>query len=91
MPPQLAAASFSLSRDTILRCVALRSLKQLGGGFCEVKRLYVVPKSRRLGPVQTALDMAKKQKYAHVRLDTLASMTSARKLYEDSGFKECEK
>jgi ribosomal protein S18 acetylase RimI-like enzyme len=63
-------------------------------GVCEMKRLYVTPShrkqgiGRRLGRV--ILEVAQQLGYDVMRLDTLASMTAARSLYHDLGFKERE-
>ena len=75
--------------DDIAGCVALRPL---GENDAELKRLYVRPafRGRALGKALTthALGFARSRGYAHVRLDTLPSMTEARKLYEQLGFVE---
>ena len=70
-------------------CVAV---KDLGGGICELKRLFLRPGFRGKGLgrkcaeriVQTARDMG----YAAVRLDTLPSMDAAIALYRSMGFAE---
>ena len=70
-------------------CVAVRDL---GGGICELKRLFLRPGFRGKGLgrkcaeriVQTARDMG----YAAVRLDTLPSMDAAIALYRSMGFTE---
>ena len=75
--------------DRTAGCVALRDL---GGGICEMKRLFLRPDYRRDGLgrrcaeqiVQTAREMG----YAAVRLDTLPSMHAAIHLYRSMGFTE---
>lgn len=72
-------------------CVALRrNTKE----WCEMKRLYIVPEARglRLGDklVVGILDKAKQLGYRGIRLDTLASMTTAQRLYSRHGFSETE-
>jgi GNAT superfamily N-acetyltransferase len=62
---------------------------------CEIKRLYLTPSSRGLGIgkvlVEAVIQEARRLGYEEVKLDTLRSMTSARKLYEGAGFVEVEK
>ncbi|KAF1828284.1 acyl-CoA N-acyltransferase [Decorospora gaudefroyi] len=59
---------------------------------CELKRLYLTPESRGLGVSKLLMDVAvshaKKLGYKEMLLDTLSSMTTARRLYERYGFEE---
>ncbi|KAF7193483.1 Acetyltransferase [Pseudocercospora fuligena] len=89
-PPEGALFLAHNSEDEVVGCVGLRPLPSAGKGFCEMKRLYVDPKGRGMGIgkalAETAIDEAKRLGYEHVVLDTLANMTSARKLYRWLGF-----
>jgi ribosomal protein S18 acetylase RimI-like enzyme len=72
-------------------CVALRDL---GGGTCEMKRLYVRPAYRRTGIGRTLAEAvvhtARERGYERIRLDTLPSMGPARGVYALLGFREID-
>ena len=71
-------------------CVAVRPLEP--PLIAELKRLYVRPTGRGSGTglafTEAALGIARAIGYARIRLDTLPSMTAARRLYARLGFRE---
>src|SRR5437016_1257229 len=77
----------ALSDDEVCGCVALGKLTTTIG---EMRTLYVRPAYRGAGVgrklAEAALDEARNFGYSTVRLDTLAFMDSALKLYRSLGF-----
>ena len=77
--------------DGYAGCVALRPLQQ---NICEMKRLFVVPayQGRGIGKMlaRAVIAEARQQGYQKMRLDTIASMQAAQKLYVSLGFKTIE-
>jgi putative acetyltransferase len=73
--------------EALAGCAGIR---KLNGETAELKRMYVRPEYRglKLGKelLTRALQTAKDLGYHSIRLDTLSSMTKARKLYESFGF-----
>ncbi len=76
-------------QDDIAGCIALRKLEP---GICELKRMYVREGYRGKGIgkmlVEEVIRRAKKIGYKKMRLDTLRSMKTAIRIYEELGFKE---
>jgi putative acetyltransferase len=94
LPGKYAAAHggvllLALSGTQPAGCIALRVLE---AGVCEMKRLWVRDAFRgaRLGELlaRTILRRAADLGYAVIRLDTLAHMTHAQRLYAQLGFRE---
>lgn len=69
-------------------------LRKLEKGVCEMKRLFVYPKFQKCGIgamlCKRIIGEAKLLGYRSMKLDTVAKLKSAIKLYEKLGFKETE-
>lgn len=91
VPP---AGLFLLARaeGTAVGCGAL---KASGGGIGEIKRMWVAPEARGLGIAQQLLDALERHavgmRLHTLRLDTHRSLTEARSLYVNSGYREIER
>jgi GNAT superfamily N-acetyltransferase len=70
-------------------CIALRKIDKY---TCEMKRLFVLPKYRGLNIGRALTEIliteAKRVGYKFMRLDTVYTMLSARRIYDEFGFKE---
>lgn len=72
------------------RVVGCAGVRKQGPDIAELKRMYVQPGFRgyKLGKLllERSLSVARELGYQKIRLDTLAGMTGARRLYESFGF-----
>ncbi len=85
----------ALVDGAIAGCCALRPIDDCDyPNAAEMKRLYVRKAFRGFGLgrqlADAILDAARRQGYAHVLLDTLDDMESARALYNDLGFESID-
>jgi putative acetyltransferase len=79
---------FAYYNSEIAGCIALQNLEN---DVCEMKRLFVLPAYRKYGIgkclVMELLKYAAALGYKTMKLDTLAKLVPAIKLYEQLGFK----
>jgi putative acetyltransferase len=87
--PPLGSILLARCAEEATGCVAMRKLAL---AICEMKRLYVCPRFRGQGIGRVLSEKviadARRIGYTAMRLDTLASMTTARALYRSMGFRE---
>ena len=74
--------------------VGIAALRDLGGGACELKRMYIKPSHRGIGLgrslCEAAICVAQRLGYQAMRLDTMQRMTAATRLYESLGFRRIQ-
>jgi putative acetyltransferase len=85
--PPSGCLLLAMSGDEAAGCVGLRDL---GGGTCEMKRLYVAPQHRGRGVgrmlVEEVIRRAERTGYRRMVLDTMPEMAGAVALYRECGF-----
>jgi len=102
--PELDFMSRAYEAQQRVYLVAERDGKLLGGGgigefesgdetrICELQKMYLLPEGRALGVGRQLMDklliQAKRLRYQQCYLETLSSMTGARKLYLRTGFRQ---
>ena len=89
--PPLGRILLAKRKVEYVGCVALRPLENQ---ICEMKRLFVVPEHRGhdIGRILacTVIDEARDMGYLKMRLDTIESMKTARRLYLSLKFRKIE-
>ena len=74
--------------------LACGAFKDIGGGVCEMKRVFVSDRGRGTGIgkklVSTLIDAARSEGYQIMKLDTGALLAEAISLYQVLGFRDCE-
>lgn len=93
LPGKYAAPTGALTlADMDGKVAACGAVRDLGGGVCELKRIYVRPEFRGLGigleMSEWLIDYAASAGYEICRLDTLRRLEKAVRMYEKLGFKE---
>jgi GNAT superfamily N-acetyltransferase len=84
--------AFLVGFDESGDAVACGGIKDLGGGACEIKRMYVAPGARRGGRGRELLaaleDAARGRGYRVARLDTGPRQPGAERMYREAGYAE---
>ncbi|KAF3032401.1 hypothetical protein E8E11_000808 [Didymella keratinophila] len=90
-PAENLSTENTAAKETSIGCMGLRAFNP---AQAELKRLYLLPSARGSGVSKVLMDVAiaraRDLGYREVLLDTLGSMTAARRLYEKYGFREIE-
>jgi putative acetyltransferase len=90
--PPSGCLLLAMDGDIPAGCVAMRDL---GGGTCEMKRLFVTPKYRGRGLgmslVEEVIRQAWQVSHRQIVLDTMPDMGGANALYKEDEFVECDK
>ncbi len=85
---------FLVGFDESGAAVCAGGVKDLGGGACEIKRMYVVPEARNDGRGRELLealeDAARKLGYEQVRLDTGPRQPYSQRMYRKAGYEPIE-
>ncbi len=78
------------NNDTIVGCIAMRPLPQIGSVACEVKRLYVRPTQRGAHVADALLDALERyvraSRYSAIYLDTHDGLVPAIRFYTRRGY-----
>jgi putative acetyltransferase len=89
--PPRGSLLLAFADDRAAGCVGLRPLSE---DVCEMKRMYVRPAYRSGGFGQRLareiIEQGRRLGYRRIRLDTLAEMRAANRLYESFGFTDIE-
>ena len=87
LPPR---GTFLVGFDEAGEPVCCGGVKDLGGGVCEIKRMYVAPAARGAGRAKELLaaleDAARGLGHEIARLDTGPRQPHAERLYRDAGY-----
>ncbi|UZO82673.1 GNAT family N-acetyltransferase [Aquimarina sp. ERC-38] len=80
----------AVDKGEILGGAGIAPLPNEEEGICELQKMYFLPELRGKGigsrMMETCLDYAKQQKFEKCYLETMPTMTEARKLYKRTGF-----